>query len=70
MATGREIREAIADAWQTDKDTYGSLYRGTMFLYAEFIQLGMQLGGVPKDTMETWEREFDYAAMAYADLSR
>ena len=70
MATGREIREAIADAWQTKVDTYSSIYKGTMFLYAEFIQLGMELDGVPKDTMDTWEREFDYAAMAYADLSR
>lgn len=70
MATGREIREAIADAWQTERETYGSLYMGTMLIYAGFIELGIQLGGVPKDTMDTWEREFDYAAMAYADLSR
>lgn len=41
-----------------------------MFLYAGFIELGIELGGVPKDTMDRWEREFDYAAMAYADLSR
>ena len=70
MATGKEIREAIADAWQTERETYGRVYKDTMVIYAEFIQLGIELGGVPKDTMNTWETEFDYAAMAYADLSR
>lgn len=69
MATGREIREAIADAWKTERETYGRTYLDIMSMYAGYIFDGLELGA-PKDALDQWVAEFDYAAMAYVDLSR